>query len=115
MDIVMPSSTKSTAPSMNLVLADRDQSVRVAVWQNHSANFNTAPLTGKAVVVTALRVMHGKDNSTDVGTSRASRISEAPEDLADDLKQRAKPQSEIVSMSSVFTPSDYRTASTTTS
>ena len=113
MEIVIPTSTKSTAPAMNLVLGDTDQSVKVAVWQNHGANFKTAGLTGKAVVVTGLRVMQGKQDTTDLGTTRASRISEAQGDLAADLINRTKSKTEVVSMSTSYVASDYRTASTT--
>ena len=37
-------STKATAPAFNLLMADKGQSVRVAVWKDHAANVDVAKL-----------------------------------------------------------------------
>ena len=37
-------STKATAPAFNLLMADKGQSVRVALWKDHAGNLDAAKL-----------------------------------------------------------------------
>ena len=88
LDAQVPTTAKATAPAFNLVLADEDQSVRVALWQNDAVDIDPTPHIGTAIVFTSLRVSQGKDSSTDLGTSRRTQLLEAPQAMADQLNGR---------------------------
>ena len=115
-DAQVPTTTKATAPALNLVLGDEDQSVRVAVWQNHAAQIgDPKPHIGKGIVLTSLRVAKRKEGSTELGTSRQTQLLTAPPAMADQLKDRTKKEEELVSMSTVYGGgrTDYSGATTT--
>ena len=81
-EVQQTASTKATAPALNLLMADKGQSVRVAVWKDHAGNLDGAKLDttkkGQAIILTSLRVTKSKDSTTELGTSTCTRVLQAP-------------------------------------
>ena len=78
-DDVATISPKAAAPAFTMVLGDEKHSVRVAIWKDHAANVGKdSSARGRAVILTNLRVSQGKATSTDMGSSRRSRLQTAP-------------------------------------
>ena len=99
-DVAAPTNQKATAPAFTMVLGDEQQSVRAAIWKDHTASVEKDSYAkGAAVVLTNLRASRGKDNSTEIGSSRRSTLQTAPEAMAGELLQRASQPAELVSIS----------------
>ena len=82
-DVVAPIIQKATAPTFTMVLGDEKHSVRVAIWKDHAASVDKDSSTkGTAVILTNLRASRSKDNSTEIGSSRRSKLQTAPEVMA---------------------------------
>ena len=113
-DAVAPATQKATAPAFNIVLGDEQHSVRVAIWKDHAATVDKdSSAKGSAVVLTNLRVTRGKDNSTEIGSSRRSQLQTAPKVMADQLLERTKQPAELVSISGHYSGQDYSAAEAT--
>ena len=113
-DVAAPTSQKATAPAFTMVLGDEKNSVRVAIWKDHAASVNKDSATkGAAVILTNLRVTRGKDNSTEIGSSRRSKLQTAPEVMASELLERTTQLAELVSISGHYGGQDYAAAEAT--
>ena len=78
-DVVATISQKATAPAFTMVLGDEKHSVRVAIWKDHAASVDKDSFTkGTPVILTNLRVTRGKDDSTEIASSRRSKSQTAP-------------------------------------
>ena len=79
-------STKATAPAFNLIMAHKRQIVRVALWKDHAANVDVAKLAtskkGQAIILTSLRVIKSKASTSELATSKRTRVLHAPEAMA---------------------------------
>ena len=108
-ETTVSSSSKATAPALNLVLGAKQQSVRVAVWKDHAANVNSTNFTGEPVAVCCIKVSEGKDDTTELGTTQNTTLTKAPTHLATELRQQTSPKNELTSMSKTFAILDYAT------
>ena len=110
-------STKATAPAFNLLMADKGQSVRVALWKDHAGNLDVAKLAttkkGQAIILTSLRVTKSKESTTELGTSKRTRVLQAPQAMAALLQARLEQQSEWTPLSRTVGYTDYSQASGT--
>ncbi len=107
-DIVTPATAKATAPAFNLVLGDVEKSVRLAVWKDHAGNIETGNFEkGSVVVVTSCRVSPGKEDTTDLGTSKRSRLQKPSETLQAAVLDRTAEPTALVSLSKLYTGVDY--------
>ena len=110
-------STKATAPAFNLLMADKGQSVRVAVWKDHAANVDVAklaaPKKNQAIILTSLKVSRSKESTTELGTSRRTRVLEAPQAMAALVEGRLEEQSRWTSLSRTVGHQDYSQATAT--
>ena len=106
-----PATTKITAPSYNLVLGDGTKSVRVAVWKDHAnkigVNRLEAEQKNKAIILTSLKVTKGKDDTTELSSSRRTEVLQPSPAQAATLQMRTRPQSELASMSRTPGHTDY--------
>ena len=113
-DVVAPISQKVTAPAFTIVLGDEQHSVRVAIWKDHAASVDKdSSSKGTAVTLTNLRVTRGKDNSTEIGSSRRSKLQTTPEVMAGELLERTSQPAELVSISGHYGGQDYAAAEAT--
>ena len=77
-------SNKPNAPDANLLLAAGHSSVRVGDWKDHTDNINTKDNEGKAVILYNIKVAQGQDDTTDLNTTKNSKLEKAPPQLSDD-------------------------------
>ena len=110
-------SNKATAPASNLLMADQHQSVRVAVGEDHDTQLQGAQLNATkkkhAIILTSLRVAKGKEGTTELGTTKRTRVLPAPWDMATLLLKRLEEQSEWTSLSRSLGYTDYSQVSAT--
>ncbi len=103
-EVQQTSSTKATAPAYNMVMADEAQSVRVAVWRDHAGNLDIGSLDhakrGQGIVLTSLKkVTQSKESTTELCTSRRSRVLNPTDAMAETLQVRTRPKEELSSLS----------------
>ena len=110
-------STKAIAPAFNMIMADKGQSVRVALWKDHAGNLDGAKLDttkkDQAIILTSLRVTKSKDSTTELGTSKRTRVLQAPQAMATLLLGRLEQKSEWTSLSRTVAYTDYSQVSGT--
>ena len=113
-DCQLTTSAKMTAPAFNVVVGDETQSVRVAVWRDHAHGVDASAIQkGAAIMLTCLRVSRGKENTTELSSSRGTLLKDAPQNMAQLLTERTNSSAGLVSISRQVAGIDYSAVTAT--